>query len=379
MTLPNAREGVSCGFHLYDAYNVETTIGQREQTIWTSIKLLCATEKAKHVLKDVYHISDKKTLSKIAKNIRLYIKQADSFYSSAIDASSNTSPLYYYYCFMNLAKAVCEIRHPEFHKKPECYHHGLSWHPNPNYLVNIQNESVSISTKGIWHILWGILSGTPCNIPNPTKLDVLSLFACCPEISSEYRQTIGGNGKCITLEKLDLLHNSTETKFWSKFSIHQHDLHALRLSQKRFLNLISGGVNLYRRVINEDDENTNSHCYELITPKTIPPGYDDPWWNLMKSEIQMMNLFSHPSPKGCLSYFIPIQDNLPLALRQLILLYTIMFWLGSLVRYDPHSVAHLQDTRYWTLIEGFISQSRLLLLELFEWQLYQCETHLVLC
>jgi len=186
MTLPNARTGISCGFHLYDNYTVETTVGQREQVIWTSIKLLCAIEKAKNVLKNVYHISDKKTRSKIAKTIKLYINQAYSFYSSAIDASSTTSPLYYYYCFMNLAKAVCEIRHPEFHKNPEYYHHGLSWHPSRDYLVNMQNESVSISTRGIWHILWEILSDMPCNIPNPTKLDVLSLFACCPEISSEY-------------------------------------------------------------------------------------------------------------------------------------------------------------------------------------------------
>jgi len=155
-------------------------------------------------------------------------------------------------------------------------------------------------------------------------------------------------------------------------------LQALQLSQQRFLNLISGGANLYRRVINEDNKNTNSYCFELITPKTIPPDYDGPWWNLMKSEIQMMNLFSHPGP-DCLSYFIPIQDNLPVTLRQLALLYTIIFWLGSLVRYDPHSVNYLQDTRYWTLIEGFMSQSRLLLLELFEWQLYQCETRLVVC
>jgi hypothetical protein len=279
---------------------------------------------------------------------------------------------------MNLAKVICEIRHPEFHKKPECYHHGLSWRPSPNYLVNMHNESVSISTRGIWHVLWEILSGMPCNIPNPTKLGVLSLFACCPELSSEYEQTVGDHSKCIALDKIDLLHNSTETELWSRFAIHKHDLQAINLSQRRFLDSISGGLNLYKRVINEDDKNADSYCFELITPKTIPSNYDEPWWNLVKSEIQMMNLFSHPSP-DCLSYFIPIQTNLPITLRQLILVYTIIFWLGSLVRYDPQSVDHLQDTRYWMLIEGFISQSLLLLLELFEWQLYQCETRLVLC
>jgi hypothetical protein len=56
-------------------------------------------------------------------------------------------------------------------------------------------------------------------------------------------------------------------------------------------------------------------------------------------------------------------------------LYTLLFWLGSLVRYDPHSVARLQE-EHWMLIDGFMNQSRLWLLDLFEWELYQCETTL---
>ena len=38
--------------------------------------------------------------------------------------------------------------------------------------------------------------------------------------------------------------------------------------------------------------------------------------------------------------------------------YTILFWLGSLVRYDPDSAAELMDSPYWILLDGFMSQSR---------------------
>lgn len=55
---------------------------------------------------------------------------------------------------------------------------------------------------------------------------------------------------------------------------------------------------------------------------------------------------------------------------------TLIFWLGSLVRYDPHSVADLQDSEYWMLIDGFMNQSRIWLLELFEWEFYKTETTL---
>jgi hypothetical protein len=55
-------------------------------------------------------------------------------------------------------------------------------------------------------------------------------------------------------------------------------------------------------------------------------------------------------------------------------LYTLTFWLGSLVRYDPHSLSDLMNSRYWELIDGFMNQSRIWLLELFEWEFYKTQT-----
>jgi len=88
-----------------------------------------------------------------------------------------------------------------------------------------------------------------------------------------------------------------------------------------------------------------------------------------------MNLVIHMED-GSLVYKIPVQTQLPLRLPQISILYSLIFWLGSVVRYDPHSVAALQESRYWILIDGFLNQSRIWLLELFEWQLYQEETTL---
>jgi hypothetical protein len=46
-------------------------------------------------------------------------------------------------------------------------------------------------------------------------------------------------------------------------------------------------------------------------------------------------------------------------LPQVMILYMILFWLGSLVRYNPHSVRALMDSEYSVLVDGFMSQSRL--------------------
>jgi len=92
-------------------------------------------------------------------------------------------------------------------------------------------------------------------------------------------------------------------------------------------------------------------------------------------DVSKFNLFTHMD-EGDLQFSIPLQHSLPIPLPQVTVLYSILFWLGSLVRYDPHSVAYLMDSSLWILIDGFMSQSRVWLLELMEWALFRTETRL---
>ena len=382
MTLPKPRSGEPQGFHIYGSYVAESTIGQREQLIWSSIKHLCSSEIALETLRKTYQITDATKRTAIASNIKLYINQAFDFYSSALQASTNTSPLFYYYSFMNLAKAICEIKNPNFHKTQESYHHGLSWHPNSNFIVNMQSEHVNISTKGVWHALYQSISNQQLTVSNPTNLLIKDLFSCCPENSSEYEQCFGVLSKLIELCYPQLICSTNGNQVWIRFSIIPHTLKHRGLSIKKFNNIVSNGGDIYRQVLTEDAEHPYLYTFELAIPKTVNLS-DETLFYLLKPEIKMMNIFVHPELKSLspefigLCYYIPVQDHLPLKLPQLMLLYTISFWLGSLVRYDPYSVSYLQDSKYWRIIEGFISQSRLLLLELFEWEFYQCETTLI--
>lgn len=377
MTLPKQRQGISNGFHVYRGYNEETTLGKYEQIIWASIRHMCASEIAKHHLEVDYQILDKDVRAIIAENIKLYIKQAYDFYSAASSADSNTSPLFYYYCFMNLAKALCEIKHPQFHKMKESYSHGLRWHPNPEFLVDMSTDYITIPNyRGIWHVLWEILAKKPYSNTKPTKLKIADLFACCPEVSSEYERAFGQDSKYVRLVDPDFLNDSSESKVWIKFSVKRHDLSSKQLSRKEFLDSISDGNNWYRQVIGPNDQENDLYTFELRTPKKITAHPLSYWSDLLMPYIRVMNVFVHPVGSD-MGYFIPIQNHLPIPLNQLVLLYCIVFWLGSLVRYDPKSIAHLRDSMYWILIEGFVYQSCLCLLELFEWEFYQTETLLI--
>jgi len=320
-----------------------------------------------------YHkIASRKVREEVAWNIKLYIQHAFEFYEAAHEAKANTAPLFYYYSFLNLAKALCEIRYPKFHTKSECYKHGLSWRPSTKYLVDMEKESVSISARGVWHILWETLEGKRCVVANPTEMCIRELFSLCFGVSIEFERVYDKLTSLIDIVEPNFLIDESGKQIWLRFSVERDDLKKLKISRPKLLNLITYNTSTYRQVQSSDK---NLWTFELEQPKPIPLKYKGPLFHNIQPEIQQLNLFANLHFEG-LTYSIPIQKRLPITLSQLIVLYSLMFWLGSLVRYDPHSISYLQNSEYWLLIDGFMNQSRLWLLELFEWQFYKFETTL---
>lgn len=370
MALPDPRVGESIEFHIYPSISFEATLGDPEKIIWSSIKHLCSRDVANGILYRNYKISDRRRRVAVANNIKLYIEQVVEFYEAAQAAKSNTSPLFYYYSFLNLAKARCEIQHPRFHKKEENYRHGISWKPSREYLANIKTTEISLTTRGVWHVLWETLIGKRCRVRNLTNVRIADLFSFCPEISIEYQRTFGNESRIINLINPDVMFDENNSEIWIKFSVDRNEMKDQRISRPKFLKLITHNNSLYHQIRSENDD---AWTFEFAKPKRFGP--DDVLLKVVSNEIKAFNPFAHLMFEK-LEYSVPIQTRLPIRLPQIMVLYTIMFWLGSLVRYDPHSVAALQDSEYWILIDGFMNQSRILLLELFEWEFYNTETTL---
>src|SRR3990167_10876689 len=125
MKLNNPRPGRIRLFRKHVNFLLEWTLGDSEKIIWSWINHLVSTEIADNVLAKNHHISDKKIRNSQTKNIRLYIQQAYELYEAAKFTKANTAPLFYYYSFLNLSKALCEIIYPDFHKRNESSKHGL--------------------------------------------------------------------------------------------------------------------------------------------------------------------------------------------------------------------------------------------------------------
>lgn len=369
MPLPKPRKGLSAGFYFHPYTTQAATLADPEKIIWSSIKQLCNRVIADQILSKTYGIKSARQRANICYSLKLYIHQSAEFYEAGQHAKPNTSPLFYYYSFLNLAKARCEIQKPRFHQYDECYRHGLSWKPSADRVVNLETECVSLSTRGVWHVLWESLTGLPCRAPNPLKLRIKDLFLFCLETGVELKRTFGKDTRLIKLVEPDVKVDPKKEEAWLTFSVDREQLKDSHLSRPQFLRLITLDGSRYRQV---ESSKPDIWTFELETPRKFD--HSDVHSALAK-EIKKFNCFTVLDGEE-IQYFVPIQTNLPLLLPQIMVFYTLLFWLGSLVRYDPHSLADLEESGYWILIDGFMNQSRIWLLELFEWELYKLETTL---
>ena len=371
MPLAKPREGDSVDFHVYPAVSNEGTLGNPETVIWAAIRHLCSRNVGEGIAGGVHGIGKKRDREDVARNLKLYIRQANEFYEAAVAAKPNTAPLIYYYSFLNLAKGLCELRQPRFHTHNECYRHGISWRADPQKLVDPAVEVVSITGRGVWHVLWEAVAERACPAANPTRLRIRDLFSYCPEVSIESSQAFGRSLMLVDMEQPDVLLDKATSEAWLRFSGGRADLNGFRISARELIGPISTPRSGYIEVKSSDKE---MRAFQSATPKKV--GQRELVLEALHGDILALNAFAHLAYEKRLKYFLPLQSRLPLVMPQLMVYYTILFWLGSLVRYDPHSLNALIDSQYWLLIDGFMSQSRLWLLELFEWAFYRAETTL---
>ncbi len=139
MTLPTKRVGEELEFHMHPYEDNEVTLGDPEKLIWSSINHLCAFDITDALLYKIYNVRNKQIRTAVAESVKIYIKQAFEFYETAKISKANTAPLYFYYSFLNLGKALCEIKFHNFHKRDENYWHGISWKPSPKYRNGYEN------------------------------------------------------------------------------------------------------------------------------------------------------------------------------------------------------------------------------------------------
>ena len=110
-----------------------------------------------------------------------FIRQAKTFYIPAKSLHHRARPLFYYYAFLNLAKALLCLKAPNLFLNSDRFSHGISEHHSGG---KFSNESADVSENGVFAELYKALKGV--RLPKSTKLNIQEMLKYSTDICFDY-------------------------------------------------------------------------------------------------------------------------------------------------------------------------------------------------
>ena len=338
-----------------------TTNTSVEKELWLCIKSFSEIKSRGEKLIRLYR-NGTGDVDSVWKKFRSFIRQAESYWQVARATSYRSSPLLYYYSFLNLAKAYLVLASPDF---PNKVLHGLSFD------TDTKEESlgkhvlkVPLNKKQVFSLLYKDWFETDSS----RELQIKELLSYTRDISLQYSQGNFGPtrssyfiAKCaidqdnhrafavVAFPKeinLDKYSNAFKTFFEKYEKVDLTNLTAPVL--RRVFDVSAGSYEFYWM-------KPECHSKEVETSLVLP---------LMEEELQLAlkpwispvyYLLHYPeNATGGINIPLRKEDEDPKPLNGEIAIYAVMFYLSELVRYRPDLLDNLLEQDAGWLLESFV-------------------------
>lgn len=330
---------------------LKTTRPQSEE-IFSSIQYLSEIEEVGlQFLESFGHVGKRKK-SEIFKYFQAFIRQGKSFFEAAETLDYRSNPLFYYYSFLNLAKAYLCLKQPELFTKKIM--HGLS---HEHKSTKFEKQVVTVK-GGLFPVLYKELTGE--KITNNFTLNISKLFGYLPDIAHEFSLVDYGPRK-FAYGYSKLCVNSTKKESWPLITLVKYnEIESFKSYFRNFNNYfeeVTINKDVVRKML-DIDASTMKHysfyqsktTYKDNSDQTIPSGL------IAKDCFNVVGNYSMElSVKDVhnIVFFMPLQKNNQIPFNDTLASYVIMFYLGSLVRYFPHYLEGLLNSKHAWIIERF--------------------------
>ena len=267
-----------------------------------------------------------------------FIDQAEDYFRAASQTSTAaTKPVLYYYSFLNLAKAF--VLHRKVLPTIPKAKHGLSEtlpDGGAELIDAYMDAYVNGANVNIFDAFHEALTGK--HFTNSSKrIDVVNLL---PQILQGHRIWCGIEGETerfISIENIRLLHDASKNSLWSALYFDAADLGRLCVSRRKMLE--QSGLNpLFREVEHRNKRNAPKVLkFEQKTPVKYtgrPSDRIQKVVDLVRPSL-WTNILSVPPYRKYYVYLCPTSSTSQL-LPQLLSIYSLFYYLGSLTRYRPH-------------------------------------------
>jgi hypothetical protein len=323
-----------------------------KEEVFASLEYISEIESvSKEFLINIGHKED--NIKRIQPLFRAFIRQAKTFYEAAELLHHRASPLNYYYCFLNLVKAYICIHEPDL--VSQRIDHGLSAKVADG---NLSKQSVKILDKGVFPILYQKYFNS--KLPSKTEIGFVDALGYSSDIAHEYTDAGFGQFKSLWCHYRVCINNDNAYPLISignfdylksyisemeNFEKYFSEINITKNNAKDILGIGSDNFGLYKyfeskeaykRSDKEYLKKINNDCYSVLKDMSN--------WKIYDSENDFfINL--------------PIDKSGKIKFNELFSVYLCMFFLGSLVRYNPDYVESLLASKDSWIIERFIRGS----------------------
>ncbi|MBO9664952.1 YaaC family protein [Dokdonella sp.] len=294
------------------------------------------------------------------------IEQAEDFFVAAASGVKAAKPLLMYYCVMNLAKALvlCVRQRQEVDNAQHGVSERLDAPPNNKELLNAWLNAATTLPAGaiplgriqVFHELARALGSGGAIPVNNTRFDLPALM---PQIVPGHRLWIEASNyreRFVSLQRIEFRKNPNAREVWIRMFLFADDLRRVDLGHQDFLLQAQLAGSFYEVATVETEQERRLICLDQanVTPYNHRPSDVIP--QLVGSIRQRLwrTVLTSPPYRKYYCYAAPVAEHAQV-LTQLLSIYAITFYLGSIVRYRPHHFDKILQSAHGPFVEAFLN------------------------
>lgn len=327
---------------------------KRDAELWMILENYSEVEDVRKKFIKSLGIKNHKKIDKISKNFQSFVRQAKNYYLAAKKLPNSSSSLLYYYSFLNLVKALLIFYYPD--KVTKKISHGIQVKDKRN--ANFKNEDV-IFRDGVFKLLYEYETNE--KIRDKTLFNIKTLLGYCNDISYQY--STGSFGKNLNSKgSMVIFVNTNTNKAWATIALNNFD--GLEKCKKRIKKFsknykeISMDKQIARECFNLQSHEKQffrffeSKEFEIEENGTYP---EVPILENFKDCTRGFLIPNHYNDKDTDFYLAnPYKINNQILMNEFLSIFIIMFYLSSLVRYQPFYLDKILDKKESWLINSFV-------------------------
>jgi YaaC-like Protein len=276
-------------------------------------------------------------------------RQAEDYFRAATAGRElAVRPVLLYYAFLNLSKAYGVAKgNASFASKAL---HGISCEPKPKAIPQSLVKFPRGKGTLVFPELLKLLDGNAGVLGSDLRLGYL-----LPQILPGHRLWCYATGRAerfLTVEKVDILHLPATKQVWLNLYLNRNDLGRLKMSEENATS---------RADLAEFEfagSSSDSACFQQRNPDSYSA---DPAEALAliirRNQNRIWETVKTASPyRKPYIYCCPPAEQ-GARLPQLLSIYLLMFFLGSVTRYSPGDFDDILDSKYGPFFDTFVSES----------------------